>query len=327
MKASPNREQLLFLVTGGIILILILIVVIFNMVRSTGETMLENATAPEPKVKVGDRSTTPGKSSWLTQVAPAPIFNSDPAHTNPEPTNKIISQDLLSLDGQSPATKSTDTPTDKWSSPEASALESARLNAKPIPKETPVEAAPKKPISTKNPTQPQEPSPAPPQVNPEPKIPMPLPQMGQNFAALTKKNSEAAKTEPPEESDTNEPETKGTEPAPKQTTTTPPPPKRTAKETTEPEAASKTATKPDGFNVQLASYNDEEHTTTMIAKLSKLMFDGKRMPTFTTTQKSGTKITYRVHLGPFATENRAQRAANLANSKTGMKGLISGSAP
>ncbi|MBF0359218.1 MAG: hypothetical protein HQL70_11500, partial [Magnetococcales bacterium] len=54
MKASPNREQQLFLITGGVILLLILAVVIFNMVRSPTE-FVEEKVAQRPMVKLTDK--------------------------------------------------------------------------------------------------------------------------------------------------------------------------------------------------------------------------------------------------------------------------------
>jgi cell division septation protein DedD len=54
MKASPNREQQLFLITGGVILLLILAVVIFNMVRSPTKIVEEEETQ-RPMVKLTDK--------------------------------------------------------------------------------------------------------------------------------------------------------------------------------------------------------------------------------------------------------------------------------
>ncbi|MBF0144126.1 MAG: hypothetical protein HQL59_11795, partial [Magnetococcales bacterium] len=76
MTTSPNREQLLFLVTGGIILVLILLVVIFNMVRDPDRDDEEEPKEPRPMVKL----TAPEgeKQGWVSSVSPAPIFDQAP---------------------------------------------------------------------------------------------------------------------------------------------------------------------------------------------------------------------------------------------------------
>ena len=76
MQTSDSREQLLFLVTGGIILVLILGVVIFNMVQQSGKASQARESAiPRPVVKHAKPSDPdPQKTSWIDAMAPAPVF-------------------------------------------------------------------------------------------------------------------------------------------------------------------------------------------------------------------------------------------------------------
>ncbi|MBF0164886.1 MAG: SPOR domain-containing protein [Magnetococcales bacterium] len=289
MKASPNREQFLFLVTGGIILVLILLVVIFNMVRSPGDLIVEKETQPPPKVKVGDRAGDANKSAWLTQVAPAPIFNTDAGkgEAKPEPRIEIDAKDLTAPDSNAKeeSTKSRD----PWSAKEASALESARLESKPLPKEVGLSTAKAPPAPTDGHVAPPMPQMATtPGARPAPPPPArggaQAPNDAKNAAASNKPNPR----DPVEESDAGEENPKPQKSAPG-----------------------------NGFTVQVASFNDTEHAEALVAKLSSLMFEGKRMPTFISNPKAGAKTVYRVRLGPFQTQQRAQQAANMAQTKIG----------
>lgn len=73
MKASPNREQQLFLITGGIIMLLILAVVIFNMVYSPTK-LVEEEAASRPVVKLTDNMGRTGQYQGGT-MGTAPIFS------------------------------------------------------------------------------------------------------------------------------------------------------------------------------------------------------------------------------------------------------------
>ncbi|GAB0058300.1 hypothetical protein SIID45300_02647 [Candidatus Magnetaquicoccaceae bacterium FCR-1] len=290
MKASPNREQFLFLVTGGIILVLILLVVIFNMVRSPGDLITEKETQPPPKVKVGDRASDANKSAWLTQVAPAPVFNTDAGKgdAKPEPRIEIDAQDLTAPD---PNAKEGSKPRDPWGSKEASALESARLESKPLPKEVGLSTAKAPPPPADGHVAPPMPQMAStPGARPAP----PPPARGATQTPGDAKNAAAqAKPNPRDQAEESDVEEENAKPQ-------------------------KNATAPgNGFTVQVASFNDTEHAEALVAKLSSLMFEGRRMPTFITNPKAGAKTVYRVRLGPFQTQQRAQQAANMAQAKIG----------
>ncbi|MBF0417856.1 MAG: SPOR domain-containing protein [Magnetococcales bacterium] len=286
MKASPNREQFLFLVTGGIILVLILLVVIFNMVRSPGDLITEKESQPPPKVKVGDRASDANKSAWLTQVAPAPIFNPD-GQNKTEAKVEIDAKDLSAAPGNA---KDDGKSRDPWGSKEASALESARLESNPLPKEVGLSTA-KSPSQTLNdghivPPMPQ-------MANTPGARPTPPPPPARGQALNDPKNASAqAKGNVREPVNENE----GDDNAKSQKASGAP---------------------GSGFTVQVASFNDTEHAEALVAKLSSLMFEGKRMPTFIANPKSGAKTVYRVRLGPFQTQQRAQQAANMAQAKIG----------
>ncbi|MBF0285557.1 MAG: SPOR domain-containing protein [Magnetococcales bacterium] len=83
MKNSPNREQMLFLIAGGIIMVLILAVVVFNMIREPSR----DATAqPETRPVVSGVIPPPGggdakTNEWVTtqRIAPAPVFANAPS--------------------------------------------------------------------------------------------------------------------------------------------------------------------------------------------------------------------------------------------------------
>ncbi|MBF0191672.1 MAG: SPOR domain-containing protein [Magnetococcales bacterium] len=316
MKASPNREQFLFLVTGGIILVLILMVVIFNMVRTPGDLIAEKEPQPTPKVKVGDRTADSNKSAWLTQVAPAPIFNPDGAQNPTEPKVEIDAKDLTAPDNSQPDASK---PQEAWNPKEASALESARLESRPLSRDGGLTPAKNTPGESHSPP--------------------PMPRMaadgpGSRTAPPAPVRGETAHPPQPSAQDAeradhgNDPNAALGSPPRRQTKNAP------KNQTDEPEESAdpndktlqKSATPPPaGFSVQVASFNDTEHATALANKLSNLMFDGKRMPVYQNSQKTGKKSVFRVRLGPFPTQARAQQAANLANAKTGVKGTILGS--
>ncbi|NGZ05366.1 MAG: hypothetical protein G8237_03335 [Magnetococcales bacterium] len=307
MKAAPNREQFLFLVTGGIILVLILMVVIFNMVRSPSDLIVEKENQPAPKVKVNDRAPDSHKSAWLTQVAPAPIFNPD----SPNKADGKVEIDAKDLTSAPNGAKEPNQPAPGWSAKDASSLESARLESRPVTTDAGLNQA-------RTSSAPGGSHAAPP---PMPKMaaeilgarttpPQPAPQESMRtehandpksaLASAPKRQSKNDKNQP-EESDEAEESTDSGKPLAKNS----PPPAN-------------------GFSVQVASFNDTEHATALANKLSSMMFDGKRMPVYQNNQTIGKKTVYRVRLGPFPTQARAQQAANLANAKVGVRGSVLG---
>ncbi|MBF0273235.1 MAG: SPOR domain-containing protein [Magnetococcales bacterium] len=318
MKASPNREQFLFLVTGGIILVLILMVVVFNMVRTPGDLIAEKETQPTPKVKVGDRTADSNKSAWLTQVAPAPIFNPEGAQNKSESKVEIDAKDLTAPDnnsGKPDASK----PQEAWNPKEASALESARLESRPLSrdggltpaKNTPGDSHAAPPPMPRMAADGSGSRTAPPAPQREPAHPPQPSAQDQdrsdhsndpNSALGSPPKRQQAKNAQKNQADDSE-DAADTNDKPLQKPATPP---------------------PSGFSVQVASFNDTEHATALANKLSNLMFDGKRMPVYQNTQKAGKKNVFRVRLGPFPTQARAQQAANLANAKAGAKGTVLG---
>ncbi len=331
MKASPNREHLLFLVTGGIILILILVVVVFNMVRTPQDLSTEEEQASTPKVKVGDRSINPVKSSWLTQVAPAPIFNTEPNRLQPEPAKEIGLQDSTSTttDLQPP-----EKPENPWNNKSGSSLEFERLNTPVISTEEIVAQQIKKPFTP--PTAKLPPPKAP--TAPEQQTTMPKKQKVVVAKPSITQEDQAVEESAANQDDNEEVAQHSASPAPKRinkTSTKSVTPdadsNRRESTSTSPKPIVKSAPKPppeekSGFSVQIASYNDDTHAEELVAKLARIMFNGRRMPTYKSTQWLHGKTLYRVHMGPFTDEKQAQRAANLVRKKTGMKGLISGSA-
>ena len=100
MKRSPNSEQQIFLVAGGIILVLILGVVIVNMVRTpTGD--LAEKRAPRPMVTFASREGGPafGRKSPAARdngLGLAPIFQNHTGQPVGDP-RKISDPERLAL--------------------------------------------------------------------------------------------------------------------------------------------------------------------------------------------------------------------------------------
>lgn len=77
MKASPNREQLLFLAAGGVILVVIVVVVLFNVMRVPRQVIEEKIT-PRPMVNMPEKeepasSAAPADAPWISKRV-APVF-------------------------------------------------------------------------------------------------------------------------------------------------------------------------------------------------------------------------------------------------------------
>lgn len=95
MKASPNREQLLFLIAGGIILILILAVVAMNLLKPSETVRLEEEVMPvkvtvlppQPESEMETRRVLlPPEASVEGQSSkPAPVFS----HVKKAPSSEV----------------------------------------------------------------------------------------------------------------------------------------------------------------------------------------------------------------------------------------------
>ncbi|MBF0180918.1 MAG: SPOR domain-containing protein [Magnetococcales bacterium] len=326
MKSSPNREQLLFLATGGIILVLILVVVIFNMVRGPGDLTAEEETAAAPQAKVGDRAPENNRGSWLTRVSPAPIFNSET-----KPAAETVAA--------KPAAKTDE----KWNSKEASSMEVSRLESKPAPKENT--------LSQSKPPSPLPKNPPAPTKETRAEAPPPPPQKGATPAAKPGEVDDFLEVEPPAKPMVAKGMEKPVEkPLEKSVAKNDPPPKpieppsrnkkpaeeeaaepETAKPATRTPAATEAkeatpaatiANQKGRYVVQMGSYTDSSHATEMAVKLSQLLLDGRRMPVHKMYRTMNKKTVYRVTLGPFGSLSLAQRAADLAQTKAAVKGTV-----
>lgn len=85
MKASPNREQLLFLAAGGVILVVIVVVVLFNVMRVPRQ-VIEEKIVPRPMVAMPEKeaaanSTAPADSPWISKRV-APVFENGRVNEN-----------------------------------------------------------------------------------------------------------------------------------------------------------------------------------------------------------------------------------------------------
>lgn len=304
MKASANREQFLFLVTGGIILVLILLVVIFNMVRSPGDLIAEKEVQPVPKVKVGDRTPEEGKSPWLTQVAPAAVFNTE-SQSKTDGKVEIDAKDLTAQDQNAQHPEKTQ---EAWNPKEASALESARLDSRPLTREGGLPPARTPPAPLSSPGDGRNAPPAPKMDGTAGRNVPPPPQMGAQdlhagdaMAALASSPKRQTKGQKNPQDDAESEDGPDPDQNTPRVSETPP-----------------TGT----YSVQVASFNDTEHANALITKINGILIDGKKTPAYMNSQKTGNKTVYRVRMGPFPSQAKAQQAANQARSKINVKGAM-----
>ena len=285
MKNSPNREQQLFLVTGGIILILILGVVIFNMIRRPTALVTEDL-APRPVVKLmapggtgsgsgtnvggsGTRGESPGSGrSWIDGITPAPVFGSKTGSKTGSKSEGLNQRDLKPRTLKPPTSSqqrvtqpnvTKKDPLDSWS-PNAGSLEASRRSGPPV-------SVVSKPVMEKWQPPKQE------VVKPVQKISKPPVSA---FNAVKPTSTTTPIKQPPRS----------------------------------------------GYSVQLASFSSEERAQSLGQTLSGLKFDGKKLPVYHTRATVGGKTYYRVKLGPFANRDQADQANTLVQRTANMKGTV-----
>lgn len=344
MKTSPNREQQLFLVAGGVILVLILVVVTVNVMRSTDspEQVTEENVTPRPVVnlpapgKNADR--TAGSSSWAADTAPAPVFGKDQeeqpdqeeadletpaegdegsvrppsqAHQATGATNKGRSSALSPLDGarEMLATNRGKGNTGREEDGEDSVEPNTASERNPGATGTSrlSRTATEPPLSTSK-------APASKKVGKTSKKETHVALTSEETRTLPKarpsgKNASAQK--PAEDySDViakiaRKNEIKPTPSAPQSAKVSPP-------------DMHQSAPGRDGFSVQVASFSQASKATELVEKVSALLFEGRRLPVY----QSGGRGHYRVRIGPFANRMKAERVVRFVSQKAGISGHV-----
>ncbi|MBF0449095.1 MAG: SPOR domain-containing protein [Magnetococcales bacterium] len=319
MKASPNREQQLFLITGGVILLLILAVVIFNMVRYPAERITDEAPV-RPMVKLTD-STGRIKGQY-PRIGPAPVFSN---HGN-EPeisTEQIINQAVIKPSQKAEMAMNSnpdhvlggETPDERlvggWNRSPGS-LEAARQeNSLKLAQKKAVETPEVSTLSVKR-------DPNKPSKNAEPAT-----DFSQAIADMMNKKKQSQAVVTPSK----------TVDKPAVVTPAPPPPIQVIKSVPtaspapvarQPKPAPVPAqiTTKNGYSVQVASFSSTERADAMQSNLNAYMLDGRRVPVYQGQVVVQGKTYYRVRLGPFSSLDKAHRANSLIKSKAGISGQI-----
>ncbi|MBF0368481.1 MAG: SPOR domain-containing protein [Magnetococcales bacterium] len=283
MENAPNREQQLFLVTGGIILVLILVVVVFDLVRSPKEPESVDITRPVVKLPAPPEGTAPkkarGETRWITTVSPAPIFaNTD--NDQAAPTGMDQNQ------APEPDTSATDT-TAKSRSTTSPPAHKVTVGDEDIamPARTTMGSATATPTVTK------------PIVSPK-----------TTSKAKTRATTTTSKIASTIKNATRTP-SRVTTPTTSQTTSS----------ATVPTASS---SRKSGYSVQLASFSNESNAAALHAQIANLRFNNQRLPVYRQTVSVGGKNYYRVRVGPFASKKEAEQASVLVRSKAAITGSV-----
>ncbi len=334
MKTSPNREQQLFLVAGGTILLLILGVVIFNMVQPPGKGTREETITPRPVVVLDSRPNGTTKkhtdSPWFSSVSPARIFTegdkngSGPRHSTADAvSSRAIKKPVETTSGQDRrgTIGSMDRVGEGWT-PNAGDLETARIASarerkKSLQLNVPRIDANKigqNRITSDKPSisdRLQKSEPTPPQRTtrkPLPtrakKKPPPVRITDEKPLALAKKPSRSRFT-----------------PAPARPTTTERRPVLANKK--RPVPAERPATPKRGYSVQVASFSSAGNARALAQRLGALPFEGGKLPVYrSSVTVAGGKTYHRVRVGPFQDRNQAQRAAGFVRRSANLSGTV-----
>lgn len=312
MKTSPNREQQLFLVAGGTILILILGVVIFNMVQPPGQVTREEKITPRPVVvlnNTGDRPASSGSQSpWFNSVSPAAIFSNPPAKAGREIVieDETVAPHTVRKPG-SPAPEPAEGtgPVERvgegWS-PNAGALETTRLADAPTRSQPLRLTVPKvDPDRVRQPDPVREPPPAAVVTPPSPPPPVAVPEQKPPPVTVTERKP------PPVTVTEKNPPVRYMADAP---AAAPPP------------AAPSPAAPRDGYSVQVASFSNPDNAVALSQRLGALTFEGGRLNAYRSDVTVGGKTYYRVRVGPFVDHAQAQRAAGFVHRMANLSGRV-----
>ncbi|MBF0154486.1 MAG: SPOR domain-containing protein [Magnetococcales bacterium] len=322
MKASPNREQQIFLIVGGIIFGLIVVVVVYSMIQDPKQTMVEDVVRRPTVVAPANRPSEDAKRPWIETVRPAPIFENAQARTvvppRPDQAGELPSgaaneeaghpdQQQAAQGGQQAAQSGQKSP------PVAAAV--APAAAKKGGKTPPAASKPggnADAIGAWAANEQRE------QVMPEPEEgPQPKAKPGAN----AKQPPRPAQGEP-------SPAAKGVrtkgDPSPPRTAQQTQPTKAPAQPANEEpeEAAPAAAPAGGGYSVQLGSFNSSDRAKAVQEKVRKVQFEGRPMPLFQKVNVVSGQSHYRVRMGPFSSQKQAEQAAQLVMRQTGLEGKV-----
>jgi cell division septation protein DedD len=334
MKASPNREQQLFLITGGVILLLILAVVIFNMVRSPSITVEEEVTK-RPMVKLTDKLGRTGSYAQSSPIGTAPVFGnhlgdkelnfeSVKARAVVKPGEKAPPTELENpervLGGQTPDERLVGGWNRSPADLEAGRHEVARKLAEEKKKKQPapvksVEVVAKKVPPTAKPKE------KPSAVKPIIKRTEPVADFSKAIANVVSKQKMARLAQEKARKAAEVP-VKAKPIRQAVAVTSKPPVRVKVQAPVKAVGSSSGVTAKNGYSIQIASLSSMERAQTLQGKLRSYMFDGKRMPVYQGVATVKSKTYYRVRLGPFSTRTKAERAERLIQSKIGMEGRL-----
>ncbi|MBF0587819.1 MAG: SPOR domain-containing protein [Magnetococcales bacterium] len=338
MKASPNREQQLFLTTGGILLVLILGVVVFNVLWAPKpeKEIIEIKDRPQIKVNV-DQDEGDTRKSWSSrEVKPAPMFARKPPaklhkpeipKAPPEQRSEVWSQSVK---------RPTDAPAKKVADVTEGLVTESVKKATSLPPTPPPPTQRKAPASSGVITL----KPLPP-----PTVVVKKPESGSTAAPATQPAPVVQSTAGPATAS-------GLEPAAEQVSplytlpTTPPPRMRAGVNRPQP----KPPTRPKapvlvqptkqtndvsptrvaglttpvreghGYSVQLGSFGNGENAGRLVQKVAGLSLNGRGLPANKASVNVNGKTYHRVRVGPFSTKAEAERVLMLIRGK----GLIAG---
>ncbi|MBF0425566.1 MAG: SPOR domain-containing protein [Magnetococcales bacterium] len=301
MKVSPNREQQIFLIVGGIIFGLIVVVVVYSMIQDPKQTVVEDVVKRPTVVAPANRPTEDAKRPWIETVRPAPIFeNAQARPVIPPPRSDQVAEPgaIAAPEGVT--------------APEQPAAEGGQKPAATAPTAATAKKGAKHPPTVAKPAaggndaigawaareqvMPEPEEGPPPKGKPAAKpAPRPSPAEPANTA-------KAARTKP-----------EATPPRAAQ-------PAAPAKEEADEEAPASTPS--GGYSVQLGSFNSSDRAKAVQEKVRKVSFEGHPMPLFQKVSTTDGQAHYRVRMGPFATQKQAEQAAQLVQRQTGLEGKV-----
>ncbi|MBF0138408.1 MAG: SPOR domain-containing protein [Magnetococcus sp. DMHC-1] len=319
MKASPNREQQVFLIVGGVIFGLILVVVIYNMIQDPKQTVVEEVRRPLV-VAPANRPSEDAKRPWIETVKPAPIFENaqNQAGTPPEQAEAQATEGAAPGSGGGPdqtaAVHQAGGAGQGGTPPVAAAVAQHPATAKKGNKVAPGATRPggaADPIGTWAARE---------QVMPEPEEGPPP--KARTPAASGKPTQTTRETDPRQQRSThNDP---AAAKAPKPTATAPAPMPQQAKASPQPAQSPReeTADATGGYTVQLGSFSSSDRAKAVQEKVKSVVFEGHAMPQFQKANTVNGQSHYRVRLGPFASQKQAELAAQLVKRQTGYDGKV-----
>ncbi|MEG3637976.1 SPOR domain-containing protein [Magnetococcus sp. PR-3] len=349
MSGAISREQQFLINFGGIIMVLIVGVVVYQMFTGGGDVMLADMSPQRPVVQV----TRPGgeglevnkdagsqPKSWLDSKQPARIFSPPAQNPAPQkvepPADQVRSikapaelqaswngQPLKPLRQDEMNLSPTKTPAGTQS---VSVMEGGRATGAQMPKNKPEPVVPAPPAF----------KPAPLSVAPRkvrlsaPQAPVPVPsrqvtQIRRPAPTQAVRNQAPAQVQPPRRAPIQPAYTMPPQVAktPSLPSMRPIQPNRAPAQTFRipPQNVAPAAPR-GGYSVQVSSFSDNMRASGLRQRLGSLPFNGQNLPVHVTTAAVKGKTYYRVRLGPFPNREVANQARLYLQQRTGQSGQI-----